>query len=189
MGFKRMAKNLLGTVRCWLAGVKAGRDVYVGSRVHIVNGRHVTLADGVQVRSSCDLFAGGGILLGSRTDVGERCRFNGDVVVGEAVLFGPDSYISSVDHRFVNTELSVLDQGCYSPNKNGHAALRIGDGSWIGCHCAIIGDVHIGKHCVVGANSVVTRDVPDFCVVAGTPARIIKHFDNNTGVWERVLCD
>lgn len=65
------------------------------------------------------------------------------------------------------------------------SGVHIGDGSWIGCHCAIVGDVHIGRHCVVGANSVVTRNVPDFCVVAGAPARIVKRFDLETGEWMR----
>ena len=183
MGVKRLIKSVLGAIRCCFAGVKAGKDVYVGSRVHFVNGKNVTLSDGVQIHPDCDLFAGGGILLGARTDIGERNRIDGDVVVGEAVLFGPDNYISSVDHCFDDVSIPVLDQGCISSKKNGHGDLRIGDGSWIGCHCAIVGDVHIGRHCVVGANSVVTRDVPDFCVVAGAPARIVKRFNLETGEW------
>ena len=54
--------------------------------------------------------------------------------------------------------------------------MSIGDNSWIGNHAAIIG-CSVGRHCVVGANAVVTRDVPDYCVVAGSPARIIKRYD------------
>lgn len=186
MVVKRFIKRALGTIRCRFAGIKAGKDVYVGSRVHIVNGKNVKLSDGVQIRPDCDLFAGGGdILLGDRTDVGERNRIDGDVVVGDAVLIGPDSYISSVDHCFDDVSIPVLDQGCFTSKKNGHGYLHIGDGSWIGCHCAIVGDVHIGRHCVVGANSVVTRDVPDFCVVAGAPARIVKRFDLESGEWMR----
>lgn len=60
MGLKQFIKGAFGTVRCRFAGIKAGKGVYVGSRVHIVNGRNVSLADGVQVRPGCDLFAGGG---------------------------------------------------------------------------------------------------------------------------------
>lgn len=123
--------------------------------------------------------------MGARSDIGERNRIDGDVVIGEAVLFGPDNYISSVDHCFEDVFVPVVDQGCYSPMKNGHAELHIGDGSWVGCHCAIVGDVHIGRHCVVGANSVVTRDVPDYCVVTGAPARVVKRFDPETGAWVR----
>lgn len=124
-------------------------------------------------------------MVGPRSDIGERNRIDGDVVIGEAVLFGPDNYVSSEDHCFEDVRVPVMDQGCHSPRKNGHTELRIGDGSWIGCHCAIVGDVHIGSHCVVGANSVVTCDVPDYCVVAGVPARVVKRFDPEAGEWVR----
>jgi len=56
--------------------------------------------------------------------------------------------------------------------------VSIGEGTWIGEHAAIFGDVRIGLHCVVGANSVVTdADVPDYCVVVGAPARIVKRYE------------
>lgn len=125
--------------------------------------------------------------MGSRSDIGERNRIDGNVVIGEAVLFGPDNYISSEDHRFENVALPVMDQGCYSPSRDGHDDLRIGDGSWVGCHCAIVGCVHIGKHCVIGANSVVTRDVPDYCVVTGAPAKVVKRFDFDNNTWVKVV--
>ena len=186
MELKKIIKDALGLVRCRLACVKSGKGVYIGSCVHFVNGKNVTLADDVQVRPGCDLFAGWqGVTIGARSDIGERNRIAGDVVIGEAVLFGPDNYICSEDHCFSDVRIPVLDQGSFSPKKNGHSDLRIGDGSWIGCHCAIVGDVHIGRHCIVGANSVVTHDNPDYCVVVGAPARIVRHFDFGIGEWVR----
>lgn len=59
-------------------------------------------------------------------------------------------------------------------HKNGHEYLQIGDGSWIGTHVAILGDVNIGRHCVIGANSVVTKDVSDYCVAVGCPTKVVK---------------
>lgn len=50
----------------------------------------------------------------------------------------------------------------------------------------IAGTIEIGKHCVIGANSVVTHDIPDFCVAAGNPAKVIKKYDNENKVWYRV---
>lgn len=52
--------------------------------------------------------------------------------------------------------------------------VTIGDGSYIGINSVIVGNVKIGKHCVIGANSVVTKDVPSYCVAVGSPARVIK---------------
>lgn len=71
-------------------------------------------------------------------------------------------------------------------NQTGHDEIRIGAGAWVGTHVAIIGAVHIGRNCVIGANSVVTQDVPDYCVAAGIPARVIKRYNQQTNCWEKV---
>jgi acetyltransferase-like isoleucine patch superfamily enzyme len=67
---------------------------------------------------------------------------------------------------------------------DGWRNIRIGEGSWLGEGVAVIGAC-IGRNCVVGANSVVTKDVPDYCVVAGAPARIIKRYDPASGLWRK----
>lgn len=118
MELKKIIKDALGLVRCRLACVKSGKGVYIGSCVHFVNGKNVTLADDVQVRPGCDLFAGWqGVTIGARSDIGERNRIAGDVVIGEAVLFGPDNYICSEDHCFSDVRIPVLDQGSFSPKR------------------------------------------------------------------------
>jgi len=63
--------------------------------------------------------------------------------------------------------------------------VSIGDGSWIGENVCIVGAT-IGKNCVIGANSVVTKNIPDFCVAVGIPARIIKRYDLNKCAWIRI---
>lgn len=59
-------------------------------------------------------------------------------------------------------------------------------GTWIGTNAVIVGNVHVGKNCVIGANSVVTKDIPDYCVVAGVPATIIRKYDELSNSWLRV---
>jgi acetyltransferase-like isoleucine patch superfamily enzyme len=66
--------------------------------------------------------------------------------------------------------------------------VEIGEGSWLGHNACVIG-ARIGRHCVVGANAVVTRDVPDFCVLVGAPAIIIKRLDIDTGIWKPTHTD
>lgn len=61
--------------------------------------------------------------------------------------------------------------------------VSIGDESFIGMGARIFPGVSIGKHCIVGANAVVTHNVPDYCVVAGVPARIIKKYDFSACKW------
>lgn len=69
--------------------------------------------------------------------------------------------------------------------RNG-AKVVIGEGSWLGTNVVVVGDVRIGKHCVIGANSVVTKDIPDYSVAAGTPCKVIKQYDFEREAWVRV---
>lgn len=188
MNIKRIFKCTLGRLRCIKSGIICQGRVYIGSRVHIVNGRNITLGRDVQIRPDVDLFAGERIVIGDRCDIGPRNRFSGAIVMESDVLLGPDNFICSENHAYENINIPIKDQGAYSIRRNGHDELKIGQGSWIGTHAAIIGDVHIGKNCVIGANAVVTRDVPDYCVVAGIPARIIKRYNFNTKMWENEKC-
>lgn len=190
MGVKRIIKSLIGRVRILLSGVHGEGSVYIGSRFKVVNGANVRLGHGVSIRPDVDIFAEGLIKIGARSDIGSRNRISGTVTIEDAVLVGPDNYISSVDHDYSDISRPILDCGGRCGRKNGHSEVLIGEGSWIGTHCAIIGDVHIGKHCVVGANSVVTKDVPDYCVVCGAPAKVVKRYDFDLGKWLSTgLCD
>lgn len=65
--------------------------------------------------------------------------------------------------------------------------IVIGEKSWLGMNVSILGNVTIGKHCVIAANSVVTRDIPDYSVVAGNPSKIVKKYNQETKKWEKVI--
>lgn len=153
---------------------KSSGGVYIGKEVHFANGKNIKLGKNVSVRPYTDLFAGKCLEIGDNCDIGTRNRIAGDVIIGESVLFGPDNFICSYTHTFDDPNIAIMYQKEKMIRKNGHDELKIGDGSWIGTHVAILGDVHIGKHCVIGANSVVTKDVPDYCVAVGSPAKVVK---------------
>ena len=72
------------------------------------------------------------------------------------------------------------------PKADGSPNLVIGNGTWIGTNAVIVGNIQIGKHCVIGANSVVTKDIPDYSVAAGIPAKVIKRYDFEEEEWVRV---
>ena len=63
--------------------------------------------------------------------------------------------------------------------------VLIDDGTWLGTNVVVVGNVHIGKQCVIGANSVVTKDIPDYCVAAGSPAKVLKRYNFESKEWER----
>ncbi len=181
-----LVKQTLGWMRCKIKRISNRGGVYIGRHVHVVNGKNIKLGKDVQIRPDVDLFAGKKMVIGDRCDIGTRNRIAGEVIIESDVLFGPDNYICSSDHVFDNPNVPIMEQGARFIRKNGHDELKIGQGSWIGTHVAIIGDVHIGKNCVIGANAVVTRDVPDYCVAAGMPARIIRRYNSKTKRWEKV---
>ena len=158
--------------RCETSG-----GVYIGKEVHFANSTNIKLGKDVSVRPYCDLFAGDIFEIGDCCDIGTRNRIAGNVIIGESVLLGPDNFICSYTHTYDDLNTPIMNQKEKTVHKNGHDELKIGDGSWIGTHVAILGDVHIGKHCVIGANSVVTKDVPDYCVAVGSPAKVIKRIE------------
>lgn len=102
------------------------------------------------------------------------------VHIGKKVLIADRVYISDNLHSFEDVNVPIIDQ----PVKF-RASVAIGDGSWIGENVCIIG-ARVGRQCVVAANSVVTSDVPDFCIVAGIPARVIKRYDSVSSEWVSV---
>lgn len=184
---KRIIKIFLGIVRSMLVGVKIPRGgIYIGRNVHVSSGKKIQIGSLVQIRPYCDLFAGDVFIIGNNCDIGTRTRIAGKVVICDDVLIGPDVFICSYDHSYKDINTPVIKQHEYEPCRNGHQEIKIGSGTWIGIHSVISGDVHIGKHCIVGANSVVTKDISDYCVVAGNPAKIIKRYNAETEKWERV---
>ena len=184
---KKTIKYILGYLKCTILRVgKFDKKVYIGRNVHIVNPKNLIIGERVSIRPEVDIFVDDKISIGNECDIGTRNRFDGNIIIEDEVLFGPDNYICSKDHNYENIEKSIMKQGASAIHKNGHNEIKIGKGSWIGTHVAIIGDVHVGKHCVIGANSVVTKDVPDYSVAIGIPAKVIKKYNFEIKKWEKV---
>lgn len=98
-----------------------------------------------------------------------HCGAAVSVKIGRNVLMGGRVYITDHDHCFDDGPLCARESSRLTA-----APVEIGDGAFLGEGCAILKGVHVGKRAVVAANAVVTRDVPDFAVVAGVPAKVIK---------------
>ena len=184
---KQLIKYFLGHIRCRLNRIYPQKHVYIGKAVKILKnpGGTIELSPEVIIRPYVDLWATGGhITVGAGTEIGERCRISisNELRIGNAVLFSPNVYVTDCDHEYRSIGVPVIHQGVVK-NEN---RVEIGDGSYIGINSVIVGNVKIGKYCVVGANSVVTKDVPDYCVVVGSPAHVIKRYNPTLRVWERL---
>lgn len=102
------------------------------------------------------------------------------LVIGQGTLITANSYITSIDHDYETIGVPIPRQHL------DYKETRIGKNCFIGMGVAIQAGTILGEQCVVGANSVVRGVYPDYCVIAGVPAKIIKVYDKNSGEWIRV---
>lgn len=179
MGFKDTIKGSLGLIRAKIFCVTAGNGVYIGKHCSLKGKHNITLEDSVTVRPYAQIWSVGAVRIGRGSEIGERCRISiaNSLEIGEKVLFSPNVYITDCDHEYRDVNVPVIDQGIVQRGQR----VSIGDGSYIGINAVIVGNVKIGKHCVIGANSVVTHDIPYCSVVAGCPARVIKQIKKYAG--------
>jgi acetyltransferase-like isoleucine patch superfamily enzyme len=140
------------------------RAISIGRRVHIRKGARLEAVGG-------DRGDGPKLIIGDGTAIQFyfHCGAAVRVTIGRNVLVGGRVYITDHDHSYDEPDLSARE----SPRLK-VAPVEIGDGAFLGEGCVILKGVRIGKRAVVAANAVVTRDVPDFAVVAGVPASVVK---------------
>ena len=94
------------------------------------------------------------------------------VEIGDDCMFANGCFVTDGAHRFDDPALPVPWQGFTTKGPT-----RIGDNVWCGANVVVTSGVTIGERCVIGANSVVTRDIPAFSVAAGIPARVLRPID------------
>jgi acetyltransferase-like isoleucine patch superfamily enzyme len=113
----------------------------------------------------------------ARLTIGDGTALSGHTVlaaarsltIGRRVLMARGVYVADHGHAFADLERPVIEQGLA-----GIAPVEICDGAWLGENVVICPGVRVGRNAVIGANAVVTRDVPDNCVAVGVPARVIR---------------
>lgn len=113
------------------------------------------------------------VSFGSRSGIGINARINGRCVIGDDVMMGTDCVIITRNHRHDRTDIPMMDQGFEEERP-----VFVGNDVWLGDRVIILPGVHIGDGCIIGAGSVVTRDIPPYSVAAGIPAKVIKDRKN-----------
>ena len=138
-------------------------------------GRKSTVEDRVTLNNGI-----GSIIIGEESRIGIGSVIMGPVEIGSKTITGQNVLVTGLIHRHDDARLSVMEQG-----DEGKQAT-IGDGCFIGTNANILPGVTIGKHSVIGSGSVVTKDVPDYHIAAGNPAKLLKTFDFELNKWVRV---
>jgi len=142
----------------WVRFEKPCMDIRVGDRCSIGRGCYflatsqgqIKIAEDVGINDNCFITSNFGINIGAKTWIAEFVS------------------IRDYDHEFSRTDIPIRDQGFRG------GPIKIGDDCWIGRGVMITGNVTIGSGSVIGANSVVTRSIPEMSVAVGAPARVIR---------------
>ncbi|MFB4351386.1 acyltransferase [Microbacterium sp. CR_7] len=163
--------------------IEDGVELQGLSQHGIVFGDEVSIGAGTAIRPSSYYGgeAGVGLRVGDRSSFATGCFIgcSGSIVIGDDVMLGPGVRVYSENHVFADPEAPIKSQGVE------RGEVVIGDDCWIGSGVTITSGVTIGRGVVIGSGSVVTRDIPDFSIAAGSPAKVIRSRKNATGGEDR----
>ena len=153
-------------------------QVHIGANCQIHPGGWIdTIQEYCNVKHNPRIDVGDGTYFGHRVHVC-ACSY---MVIGKDVLIADNVYISDLFHGFEDINLPILNTPLVSPGP-----VVIEDQVWLGERVCIMPNVRIGRHSIIGANAVVTKDIPPYSVAAGIPAKVIKQFNFASGKWERI---
>ncbi len=146
-----------------------GAKIYRSVRMDTPPYRRFSLGQHSVVESFCCINnAVGDVIIGDYTRIGLHNTIIGPVTIGNHVNLAQGITVTALNHNFSESGKRIDEQGVST------GQVVIGDDVWIGANAVVLPNVSIGCHSVVAAGAVVTKDVPDGCVVAGVPAKIIK---------------
>ncbi|MDD5603333.1 MAG: acyltransferase [Eubacteriales bacterium] len=157
-----MARHLPGSGLPYSLGSRAVRG-FLCRRIFKKAGKGINIEHGVFFSSGRE------IEIGDNSGIGIDCRITGPLVIGSDVMMGPDVMIFTQNHE--NKRLDIPMRLQTAPKKK----VIIGDDVWIAARAIILPGITIGRGAIVGAGAVVTKDVPEYAVVGGNPARIIRY--------------
>ena len=173
--------------------------LFIGKRVKIKNKQKITFNGSATIEDGCfiEALSKGGIEIGNNFSLGRNSiiectgvirelgekliigqnvgiaanafiAMRGKVEIGDDTIFGPGVSIHAENHNFKDLDKPIRLQGAT------RKGIKIGKNCWIGSKVIILDGVNIGDNVIIGAGAVVTKDIPDYAIAVGTPARIIK---------------
>lgn len=172
---------------------KIGENSKIHSPSKISGGKNITIGNGS--------FIGHNSWLATFDKYGDQ-KFQPEIKIGNKVSIGNFACITAIDsieiqdgcliseHVYISdhyhgadpaTKIPPIDQPLFSKGK-----VILGENTFVGYRVSILSGVKIGKNCVIGAHAVVNKDIPDYCMVAGIPAKIIKQYNFESNSWESI---
>lgn len=154
-----------------------GKSCFIDDRVTIYahpDGGEVRLGDRVHLYRDTiiEIGAGGSVIIGDDTHIQAGCNlkgFLGSLIIGRNVQLAPRCGFSPYEHNTDNPDTPIQKQGIRSKGP-----IVLDDDVWLGLNVSVLEGVHIGRGAVIGAGSVVTRDIPELAIAVGVPAQVIR---------------
>jgi acetyltransferase-like isoleucine patch superfamily enzyme len=122
----------------------------------------------------------GSVIIGDQTKIGLSNTIIGPVTIGNNIRLAQNVTMSGLNHNYKNVKTPIYEQGVST------TPIVIEDETWIGANVVVVAGVTIGKHSIIAAGSIVTKNIPPYSVAAGNPARIIKQYNFKTNIWQKI---
>lgn len=155
-----------------------GKPIFINNFSKIFIGKRVRIFPGIRMEVVGE---NSSIVLQDNISIGQNFHIisGSELIIGQNTTISANVLITNIDHEFRQIERHILDQPLLIKD------TRIGENCFIGYGAVIQAGTILGKQCIVGANAVVRGNFPDFSVIAGIPARIIKRYDFENKIWRK----
>ncbi len=142
---------------------------YISPFARIRNKRNLVIGPSCIIRQ-CSSVGGTHIILGKNVRIGSGAHVMGNVSMGNDIMVAPNVVIAGGTHGMARNGIPMV----FQPSES-EMPVNIGSDVWIGANSVIAGGVRIGTGAVIGAGSIVVKDVPEYAVFAGNPAKLIRY--------------
>jgi acetyltransferase-like isoleucine patch superfamily enzyme len=165
---------------------KVGKLSYIGKPICLEGKKGIKIGEKVRIYPGARIEtygAEGSIYIKDNVSIGQNFHItssNCELVIGEDTTISGNVFITNIDHDYKEIGIHILKQNFLTKE------TRIGENCFIGYGVAIQAGTILGKQCIVGANSVVRGEFPDYSVIVGVPAKVIKRYNPDSGEWEKI---
>ncbi|MEG1947701.1 MAG: DapH/DapD/GlmU-related protein [Lachnospiraceae bacterium] len=159
---------------------------------HARNRKNIYITAGFTTGYCCRVTAGKqeSVNIGKHFVMGDFCQIEGQggIKIGSNVLMGSRVFIGTTSHGNYSDDSSEQSSPNIPPNEREVCMekIEIGDNVWIGNGVSVLKGVNIKKGSVIGANSVVVKDIPEYSIAVGAPAKVVKRYQFDTKLWENI---
>ncbi len=152
---------------------KCGRNLRVDSGVTILGFENISLGDNISIMKNSYIYAhdGGELTIGDNFTLNSNSQLGasfGKIIIGSDCAIAPNCILRASNHRFDNPDIPFRKQG------HTYGEIILEDDIWIASNCVITPDTVIGRSSIIGAGSVITKDIEPYSIVGGVPAKLIR---------------